>query len=64
MKDHPVKWVNFIFLDWNSGIHASSFWPLNQSVMSVWSKHFRHDLNVWAIRDTEFHITLINTFFK
>ena len=44
IKNHSLKSVNFIFLEWNSGI--SSFWPLNQSVMSVWSKHFRLSLNV------------------
>ena len=44
IKNHSLKSVNFIFLEWNSGI--SSFLPLNQSVMSVWSKYFRLSLNV------------------
>ena len=44
IKNHSLKSVNFIFLEWNSGI--SSFLPLNQSVMSVWSIHFRLSLNV------------------
>ena len=43
--------MNFVLLEWNSGIFI--FLPLNQSVMSVLSKHFRLSLNVWAIIDTE-----------
>ena len=38
IKDNPVNFANFIFLEF-------MFLPLNQSVMSVWSKHFRLSLN-------------------
>ena len=45
MKDNLVKLANFIFLEWNFGIY-SIFFPLNQFVMSVRSKHCRFSLNI------------------